>query len=136
MNLIAVFDALEARLKTITGLRVYPWATAQITPPGSVLTMPDRIVVRGAGRGLDRIEGLTVITAVGRASDRGAVRTLSPYVSSSGAKSIGAALESGTYTDIDVVEVKEITFDFIEWAGKPFLAAAHELTITGPGGTP
>lgn len=136
MILIDVMDALETRLKTITGLRVYGWAAAVLTPPGAILTAPERIVPRGAGRALDRIEGISAIVAVSKATERTALRTLSPYASSSGTKSITAVLEGGTYAAFDTVEVKEITIDAIEHAGVPFLGAIHELVIHGPGGTP
>lgn len=135
MDIGAVIGGIESRLKSIAGLRVYPWASAKPSPPAALISLPDRIVPRGASRGLDRIEGLTVIVVAGRPTDRGTPSTLSPFISSSGPKSITAVVESGTYAAFDVAEVKQITINEVEIAGVAFLAGLIEFTITGPGGT-
>lgn len=131
MILANVVAELEARLKTIAGLRVYPWGTENLTPPGCVITMPRRITVRSvAGRG-SRIEDLSVVVAVGRASARTAPKDLSPFVSTEGAQSIKYVLETGTYTAFDVVEVTSIELDFLTLAGTDYLGAMINTNVTG-----
>jgi hypothetical protein len=131
MILANVIDDLETRLKTIPGLRVYPWGTQKITPPGCVLTMPERITVRSvAGRG-SRIEGLAVVVAVGRTTSRTAPRLLSPFVSTEGTQSIKYVLESGTYTAFDVVEVDTIEINELSLAGVDYLGAMINTNIVG-----
>jgi hypothetical protein len=131
MILADVIDQLEARLKTITGLRVYPWGTSKITPVGCVLTMPERISVRSVGGRGSRIEGLAVVVAVGRTTARTAPRTLSPYVSTEGAQSIKYVLETGTYTAFDAVEVDTIEINEMTLAGVDYLGAMINTNIVG-----
>lgn len=136
MILVDVMDEIETTLKTITGLRVYPWASAKISPPGAIITLPDEIAVRADGRGLDVMRHLAVVVMVGRTTDRTAVRQLSPFVSSSGAKSLPLVLETHTPVAYDVLEVENIEIDFIEHSGVPYLGAMININVTGKGGTP
>lgn len=136
MDIAAVTAALESRLKSINGLRVYGWNAAKPNPPCALISMPERIVPRGASRGVDRIEGVTVVVVVGPPTARTSPGLLAPYISSSGPNSITAVLETGTYAAFGVVEVKQIMINEVDLAGVAYLAGLVELTITGPGGTP
>lgn len=136
MILVDVMDEIETTLKTITGLHVYGWATAAIRPPGAIVTLPESIAVRADGRGLDVMRMMSVVVMVSRSTDRTAIRQLSPYVSSTGVKSVPAVLEAHTPVAYDVLEVDSIELSEVEHAGVPYLGAMININITGRGGTP
>lgn len=133
MDLAQVMDAVAARLDTIAGLRVSAHPTGSITPPAAVVTYPERIDFDHAyGRGMDRID-LPVVLTVGKASDRTARDRLAAYCDGSGADSVKAVLESGTYTEFDTVRVTGVEFDVVTIGGVDYLAALFALDITGEG---
>lgn len=136
MDLGAVSSGIESRLKSISGLRVYGWTGAKPNPPCALVGAPERVVVRGGSRGVDRIEGWPIIMVAGRPNDRNTLSTLSPYVSIPGPQSITAVLESGTYVAFDSIEIKTIEIQVAELAGVEYLTGLFSATITGPGGTP
>lgn len=135
MDLAAVMDAIATQLDTIAGLRVHPHPPDSIHPPAAVVTYPDSYDFdQTYARGADRLE-LPVVVLVGKVSERSARDTLAAYVNGSGAKSIKAVVESGTYTAFDTVRVTGASFDVIG-VGSPetqYLAATFVLDITGSG---
>jgi hypothetical protein len=84
------------------------------------------------GRGMDRMT-LPVVVMVGKVSDRTSRDRLTAYLDGSGATSIKAVIEAGTYTAFDVVRVMDATFDVVSMAGVDHLAATFSLDIAGSG---
>lgn len=135
MNLADVMDEVAARLGTIDGLRTFAYPPDRVTPPAAIVTYPTELNFDTAyARGMDRLT-LPVIVLVGKVSDRTARNHIAAYVNGSGASSVKAVLESGTYTAFDTIRVTGAEFDVIQIAGVDHLAASLDLDITGPGGS-
>lgn len=133
MNLNSVMDALGAQLDTIAGLRVFDYPADHVSPPAAVLGLPDDITYDETyGRGSDKIT-MPLLIVVGRASDRAARDTLAAYADGSGASSVKAVLEAGTYTAFHTIRVMRAEFDQVRIAGADYLAALFDLDILGSG---
>jgi hypothetical protein len=134
MDLNLVMDEIAARLDTISGLRCSGFPPPTITPPGGIVSYPDRVEYDGTyGRGIDMITDLPVIVVEGKATDRTARDRIAAYAAGSGARSVKAVLESGTYTSFDVIRVKSAEFDVLTIAGVDYISALFRLDIAGPG---
>lgn len=134
MNLGAVMQAVADRLDTITGLRVYAYPPDTVQPPAAVVTYPGTYTYDATyGRGMDRIEDLGVVVLVGNVSDRASRDKIAQWANGSGATSIKAVLESGTYSAFDTIRVTRAVFDIISVAGVEHLAATFTLDIAGQG---
>jgi len=130
MNLESVCDAIEARLATITGLRVSD-GQATGTPPFAVLYWPEEVRFDETyGRGTDSIT-MPLAVAVGRPTDRTARSRLSDFVDGSGTSSIKAIIESGTYTAFDSIRVASVEFVMLTEKGIDYAAALFSLEIYG-----
>lgn len=133
MNLATVMDEVGDRLATIAGLRVYRYPADNVAPPAAVVTYPEQIDYDGAyARGMDRVT-LPVVVLVGKVSDRASRDRVAAYCDGSGARSLKAALEAGTYTACDTVRVTGAEFDVVQMAGVDYLSAAFTLDIAGTG---
>lgn len=133
MDLVAVYAEIEAKLRTITGLRVVKMGEKPQIPAAMIL-LPDSIV-RPTYRGSSVIKDAVVLMIVGKAVARQAQKDVFAYASSSGAKSISAVLDPAPWTSCTDVTITEITFDTVTIAGAVdvYLAALFHLDITGPG---
>ncbi len=87
-----VMTGVKNRLATITGLRVFDFQPDNINPP-SAFPQIDSVEYHGAFGGGDVRFNMTVVTIVGRVSDRTAQSSLDTYLSYSGAGSIRQAIE-------------------------------------------
>lgn len=126
-------DQLATQLKTINGLRVFAYPPDSLVPPAAVVSFPSEYQFDNTyGRGSDVIH-LPVMVVVGRTADRITRDLLSVYVNGSGAKSVKAVLESGTYTAFEVVHVASVVFDIVQIGGTDYLNAEFTLEITGSG---
>jgi hypothetical protein len=133
VDLAAVMQAVSDRLDTIAGLRCHAHPPGTVTPPAAVVSYPDTYTFDETyGRGMDRIK-LPVVVVVGRPTDRSTRDHLAAYCNGSGASSVKAVLESGTYTAFDVVRVAGIDFDVVTFAAIDYLAAIFDLDIAGKG---
>lgn len=133
MNLGAVMDAVAARLDTIVGLRCFAYPPDAIQPPAAIVSYPETIAFDATyGRGMDRIT-LPLVVVVGKVHDRSTRDVLGAYCGGSGATSVKAVLESGTYTAFDVVRVASAEFDVVTIAGTEYMAGLFELDIAGQG---
>lgn len=133
MNLADVMDEVGAAAETITGLRVAPYWADRVTPPAAVIAWPDRYDYDATfGRGADRLT-LPLIVLVGRVDQRTARDALAAYADGSGARSIKAAVEAGTYTACDSVRVQDCEFSVITVAAVEYLAGTFALDIIGTG---
>lgn len=136
MNLDDVMDAVADRLRTIASLageRTFAYPPDKVSPPAAVVSYPDEIDPHGTyNRGLAKMS-LPVVVVVGKATVRTARDRLAAYCAASGASSVIAVLESGTYTAFDVVTVTKISFDVVTIAGTDYVAALFDLDIQGSG---
>lgn len=133
MDLGAVMQEIADRLDTIDGLRVHASPPGAISAPAAVVSYPNNVTFDETyGRGMDRME-LPVVLAVGRPTDRGTRDSLAAYCAGSGSASIKAVLESGTYTEFDVIRVASVDFDVITLAAIDYMAAVFVLDIAGTG---
>jgi hypothetical protein len=134
VNLSAVMQAVADRLDTITGLRVYAYPPDAVQVPAAVVSYPETYNYDATyGRGMDRIESLPVAVLVGKVSDRASRDKVTQYVKGSGATSVKAVIESGTYTAFDTVRVTGVTFDVVTIAAVEYLGATFTLDIAGTG---
>lgn len=97
----AVRDALGDRLETISGLRVYRTAEESVSPPAVVITAGDGVFIEYARSMNDGSHDMAFLLHLflERRSDRAGQENLDPYVATTGAQSIPAAvngLVSGT----------------------------------------
>lgn len=133
MILSDVMDQVATQLSTISGLRCFPYPPDSLVPPAAVVSFPEDIQFDGTyGRGMDKMT-LPLMVVVGKTTDRVTRDLLSVYVNGSGAKSVKAVLEAGTYTAFDVVRVASVVFNGIQIAGTDYLNAEFTLEITGSG---
>lgn len=134
MDMNDVADELAARLDTITGLRVSDHPPASVVPPAGIVSYPDRIDFDETyGRGMDRIRDWPVVIVVGKATDRTARTRVYEYAAATGAKSVKAVLESGTYTSFDEIRVASCQFDVVTIGAIDYIAAMFTLDIAGQG---
>jgi hypothetical protein len=133
VNVADVMQEIADRLATISGLRVYAFPADDIQPPAAVVTFPGSYVFdQTYGRGSDRLE-MPVVVMVAKPYDRAARANLAPFADGSGASSVKAVVESGTYTTFDSARVTRVDFDVIAVAGIEYLAATFTVDIFGPG---
>jgi hypothetical protein len=133
MDLDAVMDQIASRVDTIAGLRAFAFVPDKITPPSAVVAFPERVRFDETyKRGYDRVS-LPIFVLVGRLTDRSARELLIAYCAGSGAKSIKAVVESGTYTAFDDLRVEGIDFNTYQAAGTEFVGAKFMLDIAGEG---
>jgi hypothetical protein len=128
-------DQLGTALETIDGLRVFPYNADRVTPPAAIVQWPDEIEYSATmRRGMDRMT-LPVMVVVGRADARATRDVLAAYLDGSGASSIVAALEGGTYTACDSVKVAGVPkgVEAVSIASVDYLAAEFVVEITGTG---
>lgn len=132
MQLSAVMDELATQLETIAGLRVFAYPPDSLVPPAAVVSYPEQIDFDGTYvRGMDTMR-IPVMVLVGKTTDRATRSALSGYVDGSGASSVKAVLEGGTYTAF-TVRVASVQFDVVIIGGTGYLNAEFTLEITGSG---
>lgn len=133
MDLGAVMDELATQLDTISGLRVHASPPGSVTPPAAIVSYPESIAFDETyGRGMDRMT-LPLVVVVGRPTDRSTRDALAAYCNGSGASSIKAVLEGGTYTEFHTIRVASADFDVVSIAGIDYMAAVFTAEITGEG---
>ncbi len=133
MDLALVMQQVSDRLDTIDGLRCFAYPTGTLSPPGAIVSYPDKIVFDDTyGRGMDRMD-LPVVLVVGKPAERTTRDRLAIYCKGSGASSVKAVLESGVYTAFDTLRVVDIDFDTVNISGVDHMAALFTLDIAGQG---
>lgn len=131
-----VANELTTRLRTISGLRVFGYPPATVTPPAAIVSYPERIDFdQTYGRGMDRIPSWPILVVVGKATDRTARDRIYDYAAATGSLSIKAVLEGGTYTSFDDVHVVSCEFDVVGIAGIDYISALFTVDIAGRGTT-
>lgn len=135
MNLSTACEEIATRLDTISGLHVHAYPPGSVSPPCAVVLNPrtgDIQYDQTYGRGMDRIT-LPLLVVAGRATERGANKTIRLYCDGSGTSSVKAVLEAGTYTAFHTIRVMTAGVDGVTWGGVEYLAALFDIDITGQG---
>lgn len=134
MNLNDVANELTAQLDTIAGLTVFGYPPPTVSPPAGIVSYPDRLDFDATyGRGMDRIADWPLMVVVGKATDRSARKRIYEYASATGASSVKAVIEGGTYTSLADVRVASVEFDVVSIAAVGYIAAIFHLEIAGGG---
>jgi hypothetical protein len=134
VNLADVMDELAAELDTISGLRVYAFPVDQAHPPLAVIGYPETYTYDLTfGRGVDQLT-FPVYLLVSKAWDRSSRDELAPYCDGSGARSIKAVLEGGSYAAMSSVRVASATFEVVSVGSVEFLTAVFSVDVYGSGG--
>lgn len=132
MNLNDVNEELATAIG-VTGVRAYPWAKDQVSPPAAIVMLPTSYQFdQTYGRGSDTAT-IDVVVLVGRANDRAAFAELATYCDGSGTASVKAALDGGTYTACDSVRTETVTFDVVRVGGVDYLAGTFTVSVFGSG---
>lgn len=133
MNLAAVMDEIATQLDTITELRAYGYPPETIVPPVAIVDFPESIDYdQTYGRGADRMSLLVWVVA-GRATAPATRDLLAAYADGSGARSVKAVIEAGTYTAFDEAVVTGAEFEPVTYNGATYLAAQFTVDIMGSG---
>jgi hypothetical protein len=126
-------DEVSTQLDTIAGLRCFPYPPDSITPPAAIVAYPEEIQFDATyDRGADTLT-LPVIVAVGKVHDRSTRKLVAAYCAGSGASSIKAVVEAGTYTAFDTVRAARAELDIVTIGSADYLAAIFDLDIIGDG---
>lgn len=133
MDLGNVMQAVADRLDTIAGLRCFGYPPDTVHPPAAIVTYPELLDFDGAyARGMDQVT-LPVVVVVGRVDVRSTRDALAGYCDGSGASSVKAVLESGTYSAFHTIRVTSAEFDVATIGGTEYLTATFTLDIVGGG---
>lgn len=126
-------DEVGARLDTITGLRVTAYPPERLTPPAGFVGYPEDIEYdQTYGRGTDKMS-LPVVIVEKLTPARSVRKRLTDYAAGSGARSVKAVLEGGSYTTFHVIVVQRVDFDPVTITGVDMLAAVFTCDIQGSG---
>jgi hypothetical protein len=119
-------DELITALSTISGLNVYPEWPAVIVPPYVVVSISptNPIVYHQPAKGNCTYHLFVEVGVMKAASIKDAQEVLDPYIEMDGVNSIYAALIAGTYAQVDVIDVPEITnYGEVVYSGSQYLGA-------------
>lgn len=132
MNLADVLGEIWGVLEDVPGLNVPddgPGARGGV--PAPYLELPE-VVYGDLGAGLDRISDLSLTIVFGPANNAQVFRTALEHASTSGARSIPAALLGHDWTSCDTLRPARAEPDMItDRGGNPAIAYTFHLDITG-----
>lgn len=135
MNLADLMDECATVLQQITGLRVTAWPPGSLSGPGGYLTYPESIDFdQTYGRGADKIVGLPIVLAAGKATERAARDTVAGWADGGGEGSVKALMEAHRWVSCDDLTVTSVRFDVEDIAGTPYLEAIFTADAMGSGG--
>ena len=125
LNVAAAMDGIGTRLGTISGLRVYDYASDRVSPPAAIVGWPetiefDQTYVRGAD-----MATFPVAVIVGRVSDRASRDVLTAYVPLVKAAldgTLGGAVASARVTSADI---NPITVAGVDYVAATFMLEAY-----------
>ena len=119
-------------IPTLAGKRTYGYPPDSVEPPGAVVGYPEASFDETYGRGMDRWT-VPVHVLVSRVDDKAGRKLISPYVSGSGASSVKAAIDGGTYTACDFAVVNDFSVKVVPLGGDDYLAAEFAVDVAGSG---
>ncbi|GGK32144.1 hypothetical protein GCM10010124_26170 [Pilimelia terevasa] len=135
-TILQVMQGIEARLNTITGLRVSDIAPDQINPPAAVVGVP-AVPAYHATMGRGRFQlAPTVTVLVSAGLDRVGQHKLAGYANPTGALSVVAAVEAdktlgGVVDDCHVVGFRPLGLEEIGLIG--YYGGVFELRVIATG---
>jgi hypothetical protein len=133
MDLAAVMAEMGTKLDAISGLKVFPYTSDNISPPAACVELPDGLNFdQTYGRGSDAMT-LAVTLAVAKVDASNAHTQLAQYANGSGAKSVKQALEVEPNAAYDTLAVKSATFGKVKFGGLWYLGAIFEVDVFGQG---
>jgi hypothetical protein len=132
VNVVDVMDQLAEALDSIDGLRAFAYPPGSVQPPAAVVSWPEVTYDATMARGVDQLL-VPVFVLVATVEPRAARAALAPYLAGSGASSVKAALDGGTYTACDVVRVASASVESVTVGGNPYLGAVFSVEIIGTG---
>jgi hypothetical protein len=135
MNLVNVYNELGTVIDQVPGLRVFPWATKTIEPPGCILTLPDRRQLETSRSGLEKLSDVIAVVLLDDSEPRMSLKRAAEFSDTSGTKSIMSKIHTYTaWTACDFATVTSIEFDQgAELAGVPYLGLLFHIDIFGTG---
>ena len=130
MRLDELMDELFTVLEDVPGLNTVEAGVTRVSPPAPYIDLPN-ITYGSMGPGLDRIPDLELVVYFGQPTERGVFRDALEYASTSGPRSIPAALAAHEWTTCHTLRVgsAERTVDNVN--GHPALGYVFHLDITG-----
>jgi hypothetical protein len=132
MNVETVTQQLADQLGTVLNGRSTPYAPDTLSPPAGYVFGPESTPHQSYSNGLTRLK-VSVTVAVARDPLSVAWKALAGYISDTGASSVKACLESGTYTAFDTIVVVRSTVGDVTIGGTTYKGAQFDLDITGSG---
>ena len=126
-----VMDDIGNRLDTISGLRVHNYEADEVNVPAGLVSLPGTINYHSTyGSGFCQAT-IEVTILVSKVDDRVRREQIVPYADTSGARSVKAVLESGTYTAFDSLQVQNGRFLVVTIAGDDYLGYVATVDILG-----
>lgn len=127
----AIANGLATRLAT-TGLRAFPNAPGQVVPPAVVVILNRPAITYGVTMDGEVNINLLAIVLLSAANDSSGQIALNATVSSSGTKSINAAVQAdpslgGTCEFALVTQVA--TYGIVEYAGQNYIGATFVVQV-------
>ena len=133
MILWNVMGALGDALKTIDGLRVYPYTEGRITPPGGMVSLPRTYAYDSTmNRGSDDIV-LPVVIFVGRVDSAASHEALCAYVDGMGTRSVKEVIEKHETDAYDFAHVIDVQFLVMTVSAIELLTATFRVRVVGRG---
>jgi hypothetical protein len=134
MRLNEVMDEAAAVLARISGLRVFAYPAAEVTPPAGYVSYPQSINFDQAyQRGEDGFTDLPMVLLVGEPTEPRTRDTVAAWASGDGPQSVKRAMEEHSWRSCDDLTVTSCEFDVEMIAGVPYLAAMFKATVVGQG---
>lgn len=135
MNIQTVMQQISDQLDTIAGLECFPYPPA--TPPAgpaAVVGWPKITYGQTYRRGMDGLAlSVSIVVPLAGADAKSTWTALAEYMTATGAKSVLAVLDAGTYTAFDTLAVESAEVDVAEIGGVDFLRANFAIEINGTG---
>lgn len=130
MVLADVMGEIAARLDTIDGVNVYQGWPKKVIAPAVIVAFPDIDYDTTYARGADTLD-LPIVVLLTRLTEAGELSQVSAFGSGFGSRSIKAVVESGAYTAMKYVRVRDGVPDVHTMAGVEYLAYVHATTVVG-----
>ena len=130
MNLPDVLDEIFGVLEDVPGLNVPSTPGVLAKMPSPSVELP-AVVYGDQGPGLDRITDLVLMIVFGQPNNAQVFRSALEYASTSGARSIRAALQGHSWSSCSTFYVRSAEPIVDTFNGHPGLAYAFHIDITG-----
>lgn len=130
MTIQSFRDEIVTALSTITGLNIYKEWKSSLVPPYAVVSISptNPIVYHQPAKGNVTYHFFIEVGVNKGATIEAAQENLDPYLEPDGSSSIYSTLISGTYTQVDVIDVSGITnYGEMTYSGSQYFGA--QITV-------